>query len=203
TVNPPHLRHVRPSSLRCLARWLALRYAVIMIFRSSTPDVAIPDLPYSSFVFRHARERADRPVLVDGPSGRTLTLGQAAAGARRVAAGFAGRGLAKGDLVAIYSPNLPEYALAFHGIVMAGGVVTTANPLYTPEELGFQLRDTGARFLITIPPFLDKARDATRGTAVREIFVFGEAPADAALTTPFAVLLANDGNAPPVSIDPS
>jgi acyl-CoA synthetase (AMP-forming)/AMP-acid ligase II len=138
-------------------------------------------------------------VLIDGPSGRTLTLGQVAGGARRVATGFARRGLGKGDVVAIYSPNLPEYALAFHGPAMVGGVVTTVNPLYTADELAYQLRDTGARYLVTIPPFLDKAREAARATGVREVFVFGEAEG----ATPFAALLANDGDAPAVPIDPA
>src|SRR2546427_8316117 len=178
------------------------RISATVIFRSPHPDVAIPDVPYSSFILRHARDRADRPVLVDGPSGRTLTQGQVAGGARRMAAGLAHRGLAKGDVVAIYSPNLPEYALAFHGPIMIGGIVTTANPLYTPEELGFQLRDTGAKYLVTIPLFLDKAREAARGTSVREIFVFGEAPPEIEMATPFATLLANDGDAPVVTVDP-
>jgi acyl-CoA synthetase (AMP-forming)/AMP-acid ligase II len=169
-----------------------------MIFRSDIRDVSIPDVPYSSFIFRHARERGDQPVLVDGLSGRALTIGQVAGGARRVATGLARRGFAKGDVLAIYSPNLPEYALAFHGPVMVGGVVTTANPLYVPEELAFQLRDTGAKYLVTVPPFLEKAREAARGTAVREIFVFGEAEG----ATPFSALLANDGDAPAVRIDP-
>jgi acyl-CoA synthetase (AMP-forming)/AMP-acid ligase II len=47
---------------------------------------------------------------------------------------------------------------------MLGGVVTTVNPLYTPEELAFQLRDTGATHLVTVAPFLGKAREAARGT---------------------------------------
>src|SRR5216117_3212720 len=120
------------------------RICATVIFRSPHPDVPIPDVPYSSFILRHARDRADRPVLVDGPSGRTLTQGQVAGGARRMAAGLARRGFTKRDVVAICSPNLPEYALAFHGPLVIGGIVTTANPLYTPEELGIQLRDTGA-----------------------------------------------------------
>ena len=168
-----------------------------MIFRSHISDIDIPDVPYSTFILRHARERADQPVLIDGPSGRALTMGQVAGGARRVATGLARRGFAKSDVLAIYSPNLPEYVLAFHGPVMAGGIVTTANPLYVPEELAFQLRDTGAKYLVTVPPFLDKAREAARGTAVREIFVFGEAQG----ATPFSALLANDGDLPPVPID--
>ena len=170
-----------------------------MIFRNPDhPDVAVPDVAYPDFIFRLAREQSQRPVLVDGPSGRTLTIGQVAVGARRVATGLARRGLAKGDVVAIYSPNLPEYALAFHGPVMVGGVVTTANPLYTAGELRFQLNDTGAKYLVTVPPFLDRAREAAEGTSVREIFVFGEAEG----ATPFAALLANDGDMPAVPIDP-
>jgi acyl-CoA synthetase (AMP-forming)/AMP-acid ligase II len=169
-----------------------------MIFRSPYPDATIPDLTYPEFILQRAREHAARPVLVDGPSGRTLTGGQVAGGARRVAAALARRGFGKGDVLAIYSPNLPEYALAFHGPALAGGIVTTANPLYTAGELEHQLRDTGARFLVTVAPFLPKAREAARGTAVREIFVFGESD-DA---TPFARLLESDGDAPAVRIDP-
>src|SRR5437667_269042 len=91
------------------------RISATVIFRSPHPDVPIPDVPYSSFILRHARDRADRPVLVDGPSGRTLTQGQVTGGARRMAAGLARRGFTKRDVVAICSPNLPEYALAFPG----------------------------------------------------------------------------------------
>jgi acyl-CoA synthetase (AMP-forming)/AMP-acid ligase II len=115
-----------------------------------------------------------------------------------VATGLVRRGLARGDVLAIYSPNLPEYALAFHGPVMAGGVVTTANPLYTAGELQFQLHDTGAKYLVTVPPVLDRAREAAQGTSVREIFVLGEAEG----ATPFAALLDNDGDLPAVAIDP-
>src|SRR6266849_1897430 len=140
-----------------------------MIYKSESPDVTIADISYPELIFKHAREWADQPVLVDGPSGRTLTHGQVAGGARRVAASLARSGFGKGDVLAVYSPNLPEYALAFHGPVMAGGIVTTANPLYTSDELGFQLRDTDAKWLVTVPPFLDKAREAAPGTSVREI----------------------------------
>jgi acyl-CoA synthetase (AMP-forming)/AMP-acid ligase II len=170
-----------------------------VIFRSRVDEVAIPALTYPAFILQRARERADWPALIDGPSGRTLTHGQVAEGARRVAAGFASRGMAKGEIVAIYSPNLPEYALAFHGTLLAGGVVTTVNPLYTPDELAFQLRDTGATYLVTVGPILDRAREAARGTAVREVFVFGEADG----ATPFSALRAADGAMPAVHIDPA
>ena len=50
-------------------------------------------------------------------------------------------------MFAIYCPNLPEYAVAFYGVLLAGGTNTTVNPLYTVEELAAQLRDAGASYL--------------------------------------------------------
>src|SRR5512144_2488978 len=86
-----------------------------MIFRSPYPDVAIPDVSYPEFILKRAGEHADQPLLVDGPSGRALSGPQVAGGARRVASALARRGFGKGEVFAIYSPNLPEYAFAFHG----------------------------------------------------------------------------------------
>jgi acyl-CoA synthetase (AMP-forming)/AMP-acid ligase II len=99
---------------------------------------------------------------------------------------------------AIYCPNLPEYAVAFYGVLLAGGTNTTINPLYTVEELAAQLNDAGASYLLTIPPFLDKAIEAAGRSGVREVFVLGQ-PAGA---TPFAALLAAGQKPPEVRINP-
>jgi len=169
-----------------------------MIYRSPFPDVDIPEVPLHDYVLEHADRWPDKPALIDGPTDRTITYEQLRAAARGIAAGLAARGFVKGDVLAIYSPNLPEYALAFFGVSMAGGTNTTINPLYTAPELRRQLDDSGAKFLVTIPQFLDKARTAVEGTAVEEIFVFGEADG----ATPFASMLVQD--APPtVAIDPT
>ena len=109
------------------------------------------------------------------------------------------RGFAKGDVFAHYAPNLPEYAVAFHAVAMAGGVNTTANPLLTAGELADQLRDCGARLLVTVPPLLEKAAAAAERAGVEEIFVYGEA----AGATPFASLLQPGGRPPQVVIDPA
>ena len=167
-----------------------------MIYRSPFPDPEIPAVPLPDYVFEHIDRWADKPALIDGPSGRTLTYAQLHRAALATAAGLAARGFRKGDVLAIYSPNLPEYAVAFFGVAAAGGTVTTINPLYTPAELNRQLRDSGAVLLVTIPQFLDQAREALAGTAVREVFVFGEAEG----ATPFAALPAA-GPAPAVPID--
>ena len=87
---------------------------------SPHPDVAIPDVPLHEFVLADAMRRADQVALIDGPSGRSLTYGQLAGGVRRVAAGLAARGFGKGDVLALSSPNLPEYAVAMYGAMPPG-----------------------------------------------------------------------------------
>ena len=92
---------------------------------------------------------------------------------RRVATGLAARGFRKGDVFAIYSPNVPEYAIAFHAVSLLGGINTTISPLYTVTELSAQLKDSGARYLVTVPACAEKAEQAAsagrraRGVRVR------------------------------------
>lgn len=169
-----------------------------MIFRSPYPGVEVPDVPLSEFVLARADELGDKPALIDGASGRTLTYRGLAEAARRAAAGLTERGFEKGDVLAIYSPNLPEYAVAVHAIAQLGGIVTTVNPLYTADELVRQLEDAGAKYLLSVPPFLEKALSASGRSGVREVFVFGEAEG----ATPFSALLESGGEPPPVDINP-
>ena len=113
---------------------------------------------------------------------------------RRAAAGLAARGFGQGDVLALYSPNLPEYAVAVHAALSLGGVVTAANPLYTPEELARQLEDSGARTLITVPP----SSSAARAAGCEDVIVFGEAEG----ATPFASLLELGDEPPLAQVDP-
>jgi acyl-CoA synthetase (AMP-forming)/AMP-acid ligase II len=170
-----------------------------VIHRSPDPEVAIPDTDVSSFVLEHAERHGDKPALIDGPTGRTLTYSDLAGGVRRLAAGLAGRGFGKGDALAVYMPNLPEYAVAFHGAASTGGMCTTVNPLYTANELAQQLEDSGARILLTVPSFLDTAREAAERAGVADVAVVGEA--DGAI--PFAELMGDADDAPAVDIDPA
>jgi acyl-CoA synthetase (AMP-forming)/AMP-acid ligase II len=169
-----------------------------MIFRSVHPDVAIPETTVTAYVLRQADRLRDKPAMIDGPSGRTLTYGQLTDGIRRVATALHQRGFKKGDVFAIYSPNVPEYAIIFLAVAALGGINTTANPLYTADELAKQLTDSRARFLLTVPAFLDKAKDAAGKSVIEDVFVFGSAEG----ARPFAELLQADGAPPSVRIDP-
>jgi acyl-CoA synthetase (AMP-forming)/AMP-acid ligase II len=169
------------------------------IIRSDYPDIQIPEVSITELVLGQAATRGDKPAIVDGGSGRTISYAQLVESVRRVAAGLAAHGLQKGDVLAIYSPNVPEYAAAFHGAASIGGTLTTVNPLYTPRELAQQLNDSKAAYLLTVPPFMENVREAARQVpSLREIFVLGEADG----ATPFASLLGHGDQPPAVDIDP-
>jgi acyl-CoA synthetase (AMP-forming)/AMP-acid ligase II len=169
------------------------------MLRSPFSDVEIPDVPLTDFVLARAGQLGQTPALIDAPTGRTITYAELAESVRAGAAGLAERGFGKGDVFAHFAPNVPEYAVAFHAVATVGGVNTTANPLLTAEELAAQLRDCGARFLVTVPEQLEKATEAAEHAAVEEIFVYG----GAAGATPFASLLEAGGEPPQVTIDPA
>jgi acyl-CoA synthetase (AMP-forming)/AMP-acid ligase II len=159
------------------------------MFTSHWPDVQIPALSLPEFLLAGAADHPDATALVDGPSGRVTTYGELAAGVRRVAAGLAARGLRKGDVFAILAPNHPEWLIAAYGAMAAGGVVTGINPLYTPDEVAAQLADSGAKYLLTVPPFLPTAVDAANRHRTQVVA--------------FADLLTHGDRPPAVEIDPA
>jgi acyl-CoA synthetase (AMP-forming)/AMP-acid ligase II len=169
-----------------------------MIFRGPFPEVSIPEVSLTQLVLGRARELGDKPALIEGPTGRVITYTQLADAITQVAAGLAQRGFRKGDVFGILSPNVPEYAIIFHAVASLGGVSTLVNPLYTEDEVAHQLKDAGARFLVTVPAFIEKARESVKATAIEELFVFGEADG----ATPFASLFADTDQIPNVDISP-
>lgn len=182
-----------------------------MIFRGPFPEVTIPEVPITPFVFQNAKERGDKPALIDGPTRRTITYSELIESIARVAASLARRGFKKGEVFGILSPNVPEYAIVFHAVASLGGINSPVNPLYTDHEIAHQLKDAGARFLVTVPQCLEKAMKAAREANVEEVFVFenascetpGARGADQTNSgTPFSSLLESDGDFPEVAINP-
>ena len=158
----------------------------------------IPETPVDRFVLERARERGTKPALIDGPSGRTITYEELDRSVDALAAGLAARGFAGGDALAVYMPNLPEYAVAFHGVARAGGRCTTVNPLYTARELEHQLHDSQAKLLLTVPPFLDVAREAAEAAGLEDVFLVGEGDAPSVTE-----LLGDPGEAPDTALEPA
>lgn len=169
-----------------------------IVHESTVPDVEIPDVTITEHVLRRANELADKAAFIDGGSGRVVTFAELNEQIHRFAGGISARGFAPGDTLALIAPNIPEYAVVFHGVAVAGGICTTVNPTYNAEEIRFQLNDAGASKLVTTVEAMPAALEAIQQTNVTEVYVIGEHPD----VTPLAELL----NAEPISqipIDPA
>ncbi|CAL9670487.1 Long-chain-fatty-acid--CoA ligase [Actinosynnema sp. ALI-1.44] len=169
-----------------------------MVFRSPFPDVEVPDVSLHELLFADLGDRADRVALVDGSSGASLTYRQLAGAVDRLAAALAERGIGKGDVVGILSPNTPYYAVVFHGILRAGATATTINALYTADEVAHQLADAGAKMLFTVSVLLPNAAAGAAKAGVTDVVVLDQAEGYPNLTE----LLASTGPAPEVAVDP-
>jgi long-chain acyl-CoA synthetase len=107
-----------------------------------------------------AVERPDHPVLRWNE--RVLSYAQLDRAARGVATALRARGVAPGDKVALLIPNVPEFTIAYFGILYAGAAVVPINVLAAAPEVHYFLEDSEAKLLIAHPFFAESAR---RGAA--------------------------------------
>ncbi|TVY68717.1 4-coumarate--CoA ligase-like [Lachnellula suecica] len=103
-----------------------------------------------------------KPAFIDAdrPETHFLTHQTFKTWSQRLAAGLQKAGLKPGDRVLLFSGNNIFYPVVFMGILMAGGVFTGANPGYVARELAYQLKDSGATFLLCTDSSLEMGIEA-------------------------------------------
>ena len=105
--------------------------------------------------------------------GRTYSYGEIWNEAQKFAAGLVASGIGKGDRVGLFLPNVPIYASAYYGAMLAGAIVVNFSPLYTVEELAWQVGDSGTRLLVTldVPELFATAASVLAGSALETLVV--------------------------------
>jgi len=121
-------------------------------------DVAVP-LKTVPQAFDEATARApDRAALVF--YGRTIAYRELRDATDRLACALARLGLKKGERVALYLLNSPQFIIAYFAALKCGAVVTPISPVYTSHEVRFQLEDSGARAIICQDILYEKVEKA-------------------------------------------
>lgn len=136
-------------------------------------EVSDYEKPLFSILDESARDYPDQVYTIFNDATRTYT--QVKDSADRIANFLVSRGIQKGDRVAIFLPNLPHYPAIFFGILKAGAVCVTCNPLYTANELNYQLNDSGAKavFCMDHPQFYPTTVAAIKETGVETVVICG------------------------------
>lgn len=105
--------------------------------------------------------------------GRVFTYREVSDEAHAFAAGLQSLGIAKGDRVGLFLPNVPIYLSAYFGAMLAGATVVNFSPLYTRDELAAQVADSGTRLMVTLdaPALLPTATQVLGHTALEWLVV--------------------------------
>ncbi|MBI1202892.1 MAG: long-chain-fatty-acid--CoA ligase [Rhodopseudomonas sp.] len=103
--------------------------------------------------------------------GRTIDYDELDSASRDFAAWLQGKGVPRGARVAIMLPNILQNPVAMVGALRAGMTVVNVNPLYTPRELEFQLRDSGAEVIVVLENFAHHLAEIIDKTNVKHVVI--------------------------------
>jgi acyl-CoA synthetase (AMP-forming)/AMP-acid ligase II len=117
------------------------------------PEIEIRGQSLSHLFEESGIRFADRPAL--NYLGMKMTYRELMAWADRFARGLTDNGLGKGDVIALNMPNIPHHVIALMGALKAGCIVTGLSPLFTPDEMAYQLNDSGAKAMVSLDMMFD------------------------------------------------
>ncbi|CAN8308506.1 unnamed protein product [Cochlearia groenlandica] len=131
------------------------------IYRSLRPPLFLPKDPNTSlvsFLFRNASSYLTKPALIDSDSGVSLSFSDLKSSVSRLAHGLLRLGIRKNDVVLIFAPNSYKFPLCFLAVASIGAIFTTANPLYTTNEVSKQIDDSNPKLIISVDELFDKIK---------------------------------------------
>jgi long-chain acyl-CoA synthetase len=131
--------------------------------------IEYPSIPLFGLLEESARKYPDSPCTIF--KGAVVTYREMNELTDRLAAGLAELGVKKGDRVGIFMPNTPQFVLTFFGILKAGGVVVSINPLYTLKEIEHQVNDAGIEIMVVMSNFYKLIKQTQPTTKIKKIVV--------------------------------
>ena len=122
-------------------------------YASGTSQVPLLGDTIGANLDRAVAAHPDSDALVDCPTGRRWTYATLGDAVDTVARGLLDLGIDKGDRVAIWAPNCPEWTFVQYATAKVGAILVNINPAYRTHELGFVLKQAGVRLLIAAESF--------------------------------------------------
>ena len=104
-------------------------------------------------------------------AGKEISYSELATLSDRFSAGLASIGVVKGDCVSLFVPNIPQFVIAYFGILKAGAAITAINPQHKEREVELQLADSEAKVAITTTSLLPIVENVFQGTCLESIVI--------------------------------
>jgi long-chain acyl-CoA synthetase len=165
-----------------------------MALAATAPAV---DRPLHEFLRQHARSQPDKPAYIW--YGQPLSWAELDRASDAFAARLQALGVQKGEPVALFLNNCPQYVIAHFGVQKIGAVVCPCGPLYKEHELAYQLGDLQARVIVAADVLLPVVEQVRARTALQHVFMVRHAemlPAQPTLDVPADLLAQRDAPLP-------
>ncbi|MFC7679127.1 long-chain fatty acid--CoA ligase [Paenibacillus sp. GCM10028914] len=133
------------------------------------PTFDYPKHNLALFLVTSAQKYPDRPALYF--MGKSISYKKLLELSYRMAHALRGKGIAKGDRVAIMLPNCPQVVISYYGTLLAGAVAVMTNPLYMEREIEHQMKDSGAKVMITMDMFAHRVEKVIAETKLQHMIV--------------------------------
>jgi long-chain acyl-CoA synthetase len=133
--------------------------------------IGYPQIPLSQVLTKVAEKTPKQIAMVYFD--REMTYGELDEASDRFASALAAQGVNKGDRVAIFLPNIPQFVIAYYGTLKIGAVVTAISPLYKEREVEHQLNDSEAETIVVLDALYPILEKVLKTTKVKSIIVTG------------------------------
>ncbi|MBM3806891.1 MAG: AMP-binding protein [Acidimicrobiia bacterium] len=145
-------------------------------------EASFRDLPVGRLLTQLAAVLPDHEALVYSDRGLRWTFAQLEAEARLIARGLIASGVQRGDRVAVWATNVPEWIVLQFALAKIGAILVTVNTSLRAREIEYLLRQSESTTLFTIAgvrgvDYLAEFRDS--GARVDRLFFIGDVPAEA------------------------
>jgi len=131
--------------------------------------IAKPEVPLHELLRKSAEKHPDHTAIVY--LGKKISYRELDLFSDKFAVALNSLGVKKGDRVAVYLPNIPQYIIGYYGASKIGGIITAVSPLYKERELEFQINDSGAETLIFLDLLYPIVKTVKEKTKLKNLIV--------------------------------
>ncbi|MGD6809427.1 MAG: long-chain-fatty-acid--CoA ligase [Candidatus Bathyarchaeia archaeon] len=133
--------------------------------------IDIPQVPLQAVLSQTAKNLPEKTAITYGE--RKISYAELDRLSDRFAVALDELGVEKGERVAVFLPNIPQFAVAFFGALKAGAVVTTVSPLHREREVEYQLSDSGAQTIVILDSLYPIVKNVQEKTPQKNIILTG------------------------------
>ncbi len=142
-------------------------------FRSWPQDIPqnlqYPKVPLSAILEKTATEYPEKVAITYFE--REITYSELDSLSDHFAAALAALDVKKGDRVALFLPNIPQFLIAYFGVLKAGAVLTAISPLHKEREVAYQLSDSEAETVVALDSLSPIVKNVWQETKLENIVV--------------------------------